>query len=999
MHYQERLVKYISLLREHTVKQAIPVSGVKYLPCDYKKTGEKLPDTKDFVPFSKEDFWGGKWDSHAWFSFSVTLPKKAGVYRLKINTNLGGWDAVNPQLMAYVNGKLKQGLDTNHTHLYVTEDCDVMLYAYSGQKIDARLSLFVVLEEVCEKTEKLAFDIEVPFISLSYTDKESKEYADATRLLNKAIDMVDFREPHSAAYEKSVEAASEFLKTEYYEKLGGHSPVTVRMLGHTHIDIAWQWTLLQTREKVQRSFATVLMLMDRYPEFKFFSSQPVLYQMFKEECPELYEVLKRRVKEGRWEVDGAMWTEADCNLSSGESLVRQIVVGKKFFKEEFGAENRILWLPDVFGYSAALPQILKKSGVDYFVTTKITWNDTNRMPYDAFRWEGLDGTDILTYFITTQEKTEDPTVNYCTYVGFAEPKMVAGTLARFTQKGMTDEVLMPYGWGDGGGGPSREFIENIRRMNYGIPTCPKTEVGEALEFLQRFEEKANADEHFPRWSGELYLEYHRGTYTSAANNKKNNRRSEYMLANAEWLSVLGGVLKNADYPKAELDKNWEIVLHNQFHDILPGSSIKEVYEQCDIEYAEVKTAVGAIVENALKNIASDVKTEGGYVVFNPHSFENSGYVQTKDCVFYAENVPAKGYKVVVPAAAGNAPSYRGKTLSNDYYDITFDDTYHIVSLFDKKAAREALKSPAGLVAYEDYPYDYDAWELSDYYRNKPWKVDDVQSAETISEAERCGVKVTYKFGKSTIRQTTWVYARSPRIDMDFDVDWQEEHIMLKTEFPVDVRSDYATYDVQFGAARRTAHNNTSWDTAMFEVCAHKFADFSEYGYGVSLMSDCKYGYSVKEGVMTLSLLKCATFPNPDSDKGRHTFRCSLMPHAGDYRAAGVVQQAYDLNAPMFAVKAEKQNGALPQSYSLVNVAGDGVIMETVKRAEESGDIVCRAYESYGRRTGAKISLGFAAKRVTLCNLLEKEEREIELSGNAFTADFKPFEILTFKIER
>lgn len=999
MHYEERLVKYISLLREFTVKRAFPVSGVKYLPCDYKKTGEKLPDTKDFIPFSQEDFWGGKQDSHAWFSFRVTLPEKEGVYRLKINTNLGGWDAVNPQLMAYVNGKLAQGLDTNHTHLYVTDDCDVMLYAYSGQKIDARLSLFVVLEEVCEKSEKLAFDLEVPYISLSYTDKESKEYADAIRLLNRAIDMVDFRRPHSAAYEKSAEAASDFLRREYYEKLGGHSPITVKMLGHTHIDIAWQWTLLQTREKVQRSFATVLMLMDRYPEFRFFSSQPVLYQMFKEECPDLYERLKERVKEGRWEAEGAMWTEADCNLSSGESLVRQIVVGKKFFKEEFGADNRILWLPDVFGYSAALPQILKKSGVDYFVTTKITWNDTNRMPYDAFRWEGLDGTEVLTYFITTQEKTKEPTVNYCTYVGFAEPKMVAGTAARFAQKGMTDEVLMPYGWGDGGGGPSREFIENIRRMRYGIPTCPKTEIGGALEFLRKFEKKAAADGKFPRWSGELYLEYHRGTYTSAANNKKNNRRSEYLLMNAEWLSVAEGVLLSGKYPKAALDKNWEIVLHNQFHDILPGSSIKEVYERCDVEYAAVKEEVGALVKNALEHIAFSVKTQGGYVVFNPHSFVNSGYVQTENGVFYAENVPAKGYKVILPAAAENVPVCRGKTLSNEYYDIVFDDTYHIVSLYDKRAAREVLKAPAGLIAYEDYPYDYDAWELSDYYRDKPWKVEDVLRAEPVSEGERCGMRVTYRFGDSSIEQTTWIYARSPRIDMDFDVDWREEHIMLKNEFPVDIRADYATYDVQFGAAKRTAHNNTSWDTAMFEVCAHKFVDYAEYGYGVSLMSDCKYGYSVKNGVMTVSLLKCATFPNPDSDKGRHTFRCSLLPHIGDYREAGVLRQAYDLNVPMAAVRVGRQNGALGESYSLAAVKEEGVVLETIKRAEESGDIVCRAYEAFGRRTRARITLGFAAKKVYLCNLLEENEREIPLDGKTFTAEFRPFEIHTFKIER
>lgn len=998
MHYSERLGKYISLLREYTVKQAIPVSGVKYCPCGYK-SGSELPDTKDFVPFGEHDTWGGAWDSHAWFSFHVTLPEKKGVYRLKINTNLGGWDAVNPQLMAYIDGRLKQGLDTNHTHVYLDKDCDVMLYAYSGQKIDARLSLFAVLEEVCEKSERLAFDLEVPATVLSYSDPESKEYADTMLALNRAIDLVDFREVHSAAYEESLDRASEYLRKEYYEKYGGRASASVCMIGHTHIDIAWLWTLAQTREKVQRSFATVLDLMDKYPEFKFFSSQPVLYRMFKEECPYLYEKLKERVKEGRWEPEGAMWTEADCNLSSGESLVRQILVGKRFFKEEFGADNRILWLPDVFGYSAALPQILKKSGVDYFVTTKITWNDTNRMPYDSFYWKGIDGTSVLAYFITTQEKTKNPTVNYCTYVGFAEPKMVAGTVARFAQKEMTDEVMMPYGWGDGGGGPSREFLENIRRMNYGIPNCPKTEPGDAIAFLDRFAERAKAHGNkFPVWSGELYFEYHRGTYTSAANNKKNNRRSEYLLQSAEWLSVMNGVLQNAAYPKQALDKNWEIVLHNQFHDILPGSSIKEVYEQCDREYAAVLSEVGELARGAMESIVSAVNTEGGYVVFNPHSFVYSGYAAAENGMIFAENVPAKGWKVVQPRAAA-APMCDGKKLENDCYEITFDETYRIVSLYDKRARREVLSAPAGLVAYEDYPYDYDAWELSDYYRDKPWPVDKVQSAEIVSEGESAGVKITYAFGKSTISETIKLYARSPRIDFLFDVDWKEEHILLKNEFPVDIRSDYATYDIQFGAARRNATNNTSWDTAMFEVCAHKFADYSEYGYGVSLLSDCKYGYSVKNGVMTLSLLKAATYPNPDSDKGRHTFGCALLPHIGDYREAGVLREAYVFNVPLCAVKTGKHGGVLPESYSLACAEEEGVIMETVKRAEDGNAIVLRAYEAFGKRTNAHFTLGFDAKKAYLCDLMENVIEELPLSGRAFGAAFKPFEILTFKVER
>lgn len=1000
MHYVERISKYIALLKECAVIRSLPVEGVRFKKCGYK-SGSELPAVDEsFKPFGGDSYWGGECDSHAWFAFRVDLPRQKGIYRLRVNTNLNGWDAVNPQLMAYVDGKLVQGLDTNHTYFYLERDCDVMLYAYSGAKIDAKLNLFVKIEEVSENADRLATDIEIPYIALSYLDKESKEYADILSALNHAIDLVDFREIHSAEYEASLIKASEFLREEFYEK--GGATARVKMLGHTHIDIAWLWTLDQTREKVQRSFATVLELMRRYPEFKFFSSQPVLYKMLKEECPYLYEELKARVKEGRWEPDGAMWVEADCNLSSGESLVRQIIFGKRFFKEEFGKDSRILWLPDVFGYSAALPQILKKSGVDYFVTAKITWNDTNRVPHDAFRWKGIDGTEILTYFITTQDCSRGATQTGCTYVGFAEPKQVAGTWKRFSEKDKTDEVLMPYGWGDGGGGPSREFIENIRRMRYGFAGCPKAEIGTAEEFLNRFSETAAKDKKFPKWSGELYLEFHRGTYTSAANNKKNNRRSECLLECAEWLSVLGGVALGTAYPKEMLERNWEVVLHNQFHDILPGSSIREVYERSDKEYAALFAEVGAAADAALENIASSVETCGGYVVFNPHSFANSGYVETENGLLYAENVPPKGYAVVrqSPASDLKAPCVSEKTLSNAFFKLTFDENYNVVSLIDKRCGREVLSAPAGLRAYEDYPYDYDAWELSDYYRDKCWGAGDVENAEILQEQEKCGIKITRKFGKSTICETISLYRRIARIDYDYDILWNSEHIMLKSEFPVDINADYATYDIQFGAARRSATMNTSWDEAMFEVCAHKFADFSEYGYGVSLMSDCKYGYSVKNGVMSISLLKCATNPNPDSDKGRHTFRCSLMPHIGDYQKAGVLQAAYDLNIPMRAIYKEKQNGALPAQYSLLGIKESGVIAETVKQAEGGEDIVVRAYEAFGMRCNSHFTLGFDAEKVCMVNLLEEDEREIPLVGKRhFEVAFRPFEIVTFKITK
>lgn len=997
MHYKERLEKYISLLHEHTVIYSESIKGIYYLPCDYWD-GSEIPALETFLPFEEGGYWGGRKDSHAWFAFHVNRPEN-GIYRLKISTNISGWASENPQMLVYIDGKPKQGVDLNHLYVDIPSSCDVMLYAYTGPNVSKKLQLFVELQNICESTQKLAYDLEVPYQTLLYSDQEEKGYADTIAILNKAVDLIDFRQIHSSAYKISVEKASAFLQREFYQRLGGKDTVTVCMVGHTHIDIAWLWTMRQTREKALRSFSTVLALMEKFPEFEFFSSQPILYAMVKKDCPELYKKIQQRIKEGRWEPEGAMWVEPDTNLASGESLVRQILFGKRFFRDEFGVESHILWLPDVFGYSAALPQIMKKAGIDSFVTQKISWNDTNRMPYDAFYWEGIDGSNVLTYFVTTQNKSIGHSGTMCTYVGEANPSMVSGTVARFTQKEITDEFMMLYGWGDGGGGPTEEFLQNIRRMDYGIPNCPKTKVGKAGDFLQRFSEKVKDNSDFPRWSGELYLEYHRGTYTTAAKNKKNNRYSEFLLLWAEMLSVMGNVLTEMVYPQKLLDDCWEIVLHNQFHDILPGSSIQEVYAQTDIEYDRIKQDLTAVINERILKIAGCIDTDGGILVFNPHSFINSDYVRVNDRTVYVENIPAKGYKVCCPVQSESKTlSYRGRTLSNSFYDILFGEDYSIISIFDKRANREVLAGAAKLVAYEDYPFIYDAWELSDYYKEKPWPVQHVESVECLAaDNGKIGLRICFLFGKSVIRQTVFLYEKSPRIEFEYDIDWHEEHILLQFMAPVQVRSDYATYDIQFGSVRRTTSNNTSWDRAKFETCAHKYVDISEYGYGVSLLTDSKYGYSVKENIMTVSLLKSPTWPNPVSDQGRHQFRCCLIPHAGDYRDAGIIKQAYGFNNPMRAVEICKHNGVLPSEFSVVSVDEENIILETIKSAEAGDGIIFRFYESFGMRGKANIKIGLHARKVYLCDLLEQTEKELILNENRFILDFQPYEILTCKL--
>lgn len=994
----ERIKRYAGLLLEKSVLKSVPVSGVKYAVCGYKKTGE-LPPPQSLKPWDG-GFWGGKKDSHARFGADIKIPdgfaENGKTYaRLSVRTTkeTNRWDVLNPQFIAYIDGVITQGLDINHTHLRLERDCAVLLYAYTAD-ISEKLRLYLDLESADIETEQLYFDISAPLKVLDRLNPESAEYSQILYHLNKAIDTVDFNADFND-YRKSVAAAREYLKTNFYSlKYGGAGTVT--MAGHTHIDVAWLWTLAQTREKAQRSFSTVLKLMGEYPEYKFFSSQPALYKMLKEEAPDLYAEVKRRVKEGRWDADGAMWVEADCNLTSGESLIRQILRGKKFFKDEFGIDCKILWLPDVFGYSAALPQILKKCGIDVFVTSKITWNDTNRMPYDLFEWRGTDGSGILAYFLTAQEMKNEPSEKFATYNGVADAAYVAGTWKRFGQKELTDDVLMCYGYGDGGGGPTRGYLENIRRMKDGFPGCPPAKIGTVTEYFERLKENLKGKT-LPVWAGELYLEFHRGTYTTLAEVKRNNRKSEVLLRNAETLGVLGGALLNARFDKALFDGSWETLLTNQFHDILPGSSIKEVYLDSAADFKRLQKDISDYSGSIIKKLAENVASDGGILVYNPLSFERSGTVNFGGAEIWADKIPAMGYKVIKYEPPESLVKISGRKISNGFFDVSFDENYNIESIFDKRAGRGVLSGAASVTAYEDYPHAFDAWEISAYYNRKPETLTRVINAETMRGGERAGIRIKRKYRNSEICQTIYLYNRIPRIDFDTEIEWRDEHVLLKAEFPVNINAVKAVYDIQFGAAERTAVNNTPWDTAMFEVCGHKFADYSEYNYGVSLLNDCKYGYGIKDGKMTLTLLRSPTDPNADADKGSHKFTYSLMPHSGDYREAGIIRAAYELNEPMTAVKIKKQAGVLPSEYSLLSVNAKNIIVETVKPAEDGNGVIVRAYEAFNQKTDAELKPGFKFSKAYICDMLENVEKELPVKDGALQAGFKPYEIVTVRI--
>jgi len=993
-------------LEELSVTPAGDLGPIEWVACGYK-TGT-TPPAEGWEPFVPGTRPQGV-DAHRWFRLRFKAPEaqpdKSLYFRL-ITGREGGWDATNPQALVYVNGRTVQGMDVNHTMMNLTpgEDVDMYIYFYLGM-IDQPMDFIPSLVWVDDRIEKTYYDLSVPLAASRLLNKNTSEYVTTMKCLEQGANRLVMWPEYSEAFYAGLAAASQYMQEEFYEKVCGKSDALVNCIGHTHIDVAWRWTLAQTVEKSQRSFATVIELMRLYPEYTFMSSQPQLYKYVKEEDPALYEEIKKKVAEGRWEVEGAMWLEADCNLISGESFVRQIVHGKKFMKDEFGVDSKTLWLPDVFGYSAAMPQILKKCGVQNFVTSKISWNETNTLPYDTFMWEGIDGTEIFTNFITAQNANPNhATDNFTTYVGDITPSMVLGAWDRYQQKEYSNEAVVTFGYGDGGGGPTRQMLERYRRLQYGLPGLPKARMANSADWLndtrKNFEENAALLQRLPRWVGELYLEFHRGTYTSMAKNKKNNRKSEFALQQAEALCAADALLNGGDTHDAELYNAWEVVLRNQFHDIIPGSSIFEVYEDSDKEYAGVMATADAVRDEKLASLQANVKTDGGVFVYNPLGFARKAQVVVDGKTVETEEIPALGWTVVKAEEKPCRVEISGSRISNDYYDITLDAAGRIEKLYDKRFDRDVLlpgQKGNEIQIFEDFPRQYDNWEITNYYKQKKTVLEDAPVITPVVDGARAGFKIERKFLSSTICQTMWLYSENERIDFETDLDWHEEHMLMKAAFPVDVHASRATYEIQFGNLERPTHENTSWDKAKFEVCAHKWADLSENGYGVSILSESKYGFNTEGSTMKITMLKCGTEPNPQADKGLHHFTYALLPHAGDYRAS-TVHEAYALNCPAIVSPIAAQDGRLPETFSLVTCDKENVIIDTAKPAYDGTGLVVRMYDAFDRRATAHLTPGFSFETAVLCDMLENELEELPVENGVITVPVKNFEIVTLKIK-
>ncbi len=961
-------------------------------------------------------------------------------------------DFSHPEALVYVNGRSYAACDRHHQEILLQpawhdgQTYELALHGWTGlggwlnSDFDAKLFMRPCqVVQIDQPTRDFIITARIALGIASQVDGNHPAKGHLLNGLDAAFKLLDTREPFAEAFYTSVPEAHAALKLAI-AKAGPPLDVDIYAAGHAHIDVAWLWTLGQTRRKAERTFHTVLRLMEQFPDYKFTQSQPQLYDYVRQDQPELFAAIQQQVRNGRWEAIGGMWVEADCNISGGESLARQFLLGRRFFREHFGAEadSPILWLPDVFGYAWNLPQLIKEAGLEYFFTIKIGWSQYNRMPYDSFWWQGLDGTRVLTHFSPTKEAGDH---FISTYNAKADAAETLSTWTNFQQQEQSHDLLMAFGYGDGGGGPTREMLENIREMG-SFPATPRLRHAKALDFFRALE--ASSGEQLPVWKGELYLEYHRGTYTTQARNKRANRQSEFLLHNAEFVAAFAAVvweqftvyseqftggseLNTAyHYPHDKLRRAWELVCLNQFHDIIPGSSINQVYVESQAQYAEVRQLAEEVIEEALTAVS--------HLYQSPILLVNPNSQPLREIVFVPDSVDMKRPLWSQPVAGGflvhidNLPPYAvlpfagdpyelhdldvsPRHLENDFLRVELNEAGDITRIYDKEFEREIL--PPGAVAnqfmaFEDRPKAWDAWDIEIYYDDKVWLADAAESITVIEEGPlRATLEIKRRILNSSYTQRISLRHFSRRLDFDTRIEWQEKHILLKVAFPVDVLTPAAAYEVQWGHVERPIHRNTSWDWARFETAAQKWVDLSEGNYGVSLLNDCKYGHDIQDAAphgatMRLSLLRGATSPDPLADQGAHEFCYSLLPHNGR-SLSPTISEAYALNNPPFVFQRQDREiqreiqSPIFNLQSLISCGSENIVIETIKQAEDGDGLIVRLYESQRQRGPVALRSGFPLAAAWRTNLLEENQEALAVDEDEVQFNSRPFQIITLRL--
>ncbi len=839
---------------------------------------------------------------------------------------------------------------------------------------------------------------------------ENPQRHELLRALEAAIEAVDLEDVAGSA------AAARAALAPVLARPATASAPRVSAVGHAHMDTAWLWPLRETHRKCARTFSNVLALMDEFDDFVFCCSQAAQYEWMLEEYPSVFEGIRRRVADGRWIPVGGMWVEADTNLAGGEALLRQFTHGQRFFREHFDLECTEVWIPDVFGYPASLPGIMAHAGLHRFLTQKLSWNQTNRFPHQTFWWEGIDGSTVFTHF---------PPVETYNATFAANELMVS--VRNHAERGRASRSLMPFGWGDGGGGPSPDQLETYVRSR-DLEGFPRLEMASPEAFFDAaIEEYPDA----PRWVGELYLEMHRGTLTSQVGTKLGNRRCELLLREAElwWTTVVASGGSVGDYPAEQLDRLWKVVLMHQFHDILPGSSIGWVHREAEATYAAVAAELEEVIAGALgrlaggPGVANAAPHDRDEVVVVPASTPglDVGMVQALADGNLAVRLaaPADGVAALVPLdPVGTVSVERGPVglvIGNGLVTAVLDDAGLLASFVDERTGRELV--PEGergnrLEIHPDFPNAFDAWDIEHFNRRKVTVLDGPAEIEVLDEGPVLArVRVTRSFRSSTAVQMVELRAGSPRLDVHLEVDWAEQEQLLQVAFPLDVNVTDMTREIQFGHLRTPVHTNTSWDFARFEVCAHRWVDVSEPGAGLALLNDAKYGHHAERirsaadepiTVLYQTLLRGALYPDPRQDQGVHRCTYSLLPHAGDLRAAGVIDEGYRLNLPVRVLAGGTAHGSV---RPVVTVDHPAVVVEAVKLADDgSGDVVVRLYESHGGQAEVTLTPGFGVLDVVATDAHERVDAAsagptLVRSGDDVALRLRPFQIVTLRFTR
>ncbi|TPX75684.1 hypothetical protein CcCBS67573_g03052 [Chytriomyces confervae] len=894
------------------------------------------------------------------------------------------------------------------------------------------------------------FDMLVQIVKGSHQDQQLN--ADAFYTANLIVNT--FRVGDQVSVEKGLEIATKFFE----DRKGSDNAARheIIAIGNCHLDTAWLWPFDETKRKAGRSFATQLALMKKYPHYIFTASQAQQFEWVQQLYPTLFSEMQAFGKKGQFVPVGGTWVEMDTNMPTGEALCRQFLYGQRFFEKNFGERNKVFWLPDTFGYSAQLPQIAREAGISSFLTTKLSWNRINKFPHSTFKWTGLDGSTIISHL--------PPSDNIMSQGRIAD---VVDSVNRNRDKVYTKKSVVIFGNGDGGGGPLAPMLDRLKLIENleGLPA--KITYGTPNDFFEKLE-KTSKD--MVEWKGELYFEAHRGTYTTAGFVKKGNRRGEIFLRYSEYLHCLAAVSKpssrvatkmnpsyyNLAYPKEELDRLWKLLLLCQFHDVLPGSSIGLVFEDAKVIYGDIERSCEKLIKVALDRLGAGFlcPPQKRASVFDIFSKKPEG--RDSVCVFNTTSWPVNA---LIEISASSVRSMRathqvtkigtalvyvgtvephtscirimseldfnvdevklrhddvGYTVENKHILVKVDVHGRITSLIHKSTGRETVApSQLGNVfkIFEDIPKEFDAWDVEPYQLEKGWDAGSPLGLVSVEESGplRVVLRVRHELSeKSWIQQRIIVNAVDEWIDFDTFVEWHENRIMLRVEFPVDVNSDVATYETQYGVIERPTHYNTSWDMAKFEVCGHRFADLSEYGFGVALLNDCKYGYSVKGNVMRLSLLRAPKDPFPDVDMGSHSFRYALYPHKGSFSASRVVEQAYQYNMPPIT-----HEMSVPAGYTILesqqrhfSVDTPNLVIDAVKRVEDiakvasvANEFVVRMYEAYGGRGVARFTSSFKISNANFCNILEDvgDVVQVDAEDGSLLIPFTPFKVISIRI--